>query len=188
MLKQPFYRRIDADLELKLIMEQDAPTLFYLIDTNRAYLSQWLPWIEATQTVQDELAFIRSAQTQFQNNETISCTIWFQGQIVGTIGYHPFNWIKRSVEIGYWLAAQFQGKGIMTKACQELITYAFDDLHFDKVEIRCALDNIRSSAIPQRLHFHQEGIIHEGEWHKDHYIDLRLYALLASEWKDTITS
>jgi ribosomal-protein-serine acetyltransferase len=183
MAKQPFYRRIDADLELKLITEQDAPTLFHLIETNRAYLRQWLPWIDATQTVHDELAFIRSAQTQFQANETISCSIWYQGQVVGTIGYHPFNRIKRSVEIGYWLAAQFQGNGIVTKACQALITYAFDELQLDKVEIRCAVDNIRSGAIPQRLGFRQEGIIHQGEWHHDHYVDLLLYSLVASEWK-----
>lgn len=183
MTKQPFYRRIDAELELKLLAEQDAPTLFHLIETNRAYLSQWLPWIEATQKVEDELAFIHSAQIQFQTNETISCSIWYQGRIVGTIGYHPFNWIKSSVEIGYWLAAQFQGYGIVTRACQELITYAFDELKLNKVEIRCGVDNIRSSAIPQRLGFRQESIIYDGEWHHDHYINLRLYGLLASEWK-----
>jgi ribosomal-protein-serine acetyltransferase len=187
MTKQPFYKKIDADLELKLVDELDAPTLFQLIETNRTYLSQWLPWIEATQRVDDELAFIRSAQIQFQTNETISCSIWYQGQIVGTIGYHPFNWVKRSVEIGYWLAAQFQGHGIVTRACQALITYAFDELQLNKVEIRCGVDNIRSCAIPQRLGFRQEGIIHEGEWHHDHYIDLRLYGLLASEWKYKVT-
>src|SRR5258708_34847401 len=80
MTKQPFYKKIDADLELKLVDEQDAPTLFQLIETNRTYLSQWLPWIEATQRIDDELAFIRSVQIQFQTNETISCSIWYQGQ------------------------------------------------------------------------------------------------------------
>jgi ribosomal-protein-serine acetyltransferase len=186
MVKRPFYIRVDSEVELKLVAEQDAFTLFQLIDANRTYLRQWLPWIDATQTADDELAFIRSARAQFQANENISCSIWYQRQLVGTIGYHPFNQLNRSVEIGYWLAAQFQGKGIMTKACRAFVVYAFDELQFNKVEIRCAVDNARSCAIPQRLGFQQEGIIRQAEWHYDHYLDLRLYGLLATEWKQQI--
>jgi ribosomal-protein-serine acetyltransferase len=187
MQKRPLYIRIDDVTELKLLIEQDAPAIFHLIDTNRKHLRAWLPWIDYTQSVEDEKVFIRSTLAQYQEQRSITCTIWYKGEIAGTIGYHPFDWANRKVEIGYWLAAQFQGQGLMTKACQTMIAYAFKELRLNKVEIRCATSNTRSCAIPIRLGFTQEGIIRQAEWLYTHYVDLRLYGLLVDEWKQLQT-
>jgi ribosomal-protein-serine acetyltransferase len=62
------------------------------------------------------------------------------------------------------------------------VTYAFDQYHLNKVEILCATGNTRSRAIPERLGFTQEGIIRQGERFHDHYNDLVVYGMLASEW------
>jgi ribosomal-protein-serine acetyltransferase len=86
------------------------------------------------------------------------------------------------VEIGYWLAAPFQGRGIMTRACRAMVAYAFDTLRLQKVVIRCALGNTRSCAIPQRLGFKHEGIARQAEWLYDHFVDLNLFGMLASNW------
>ena len=94
----------------------------------------------------------------------------------------------RRVELGYWLAQPYQGKGLMTRACQTLITYAFSELKMNKVEIRCATGNTASAAIPQRLGFTQEGIIRQAEWLYDHYVDLSLFGLLESEWRQQRTA
>ncbi|GER87780.1 ribosomal-protein-serine acetyltransferase [Dictyobacter vulcani] len=183
MTRKPFQMKLDESLELKSVAERDARALFQLVDTNRLYLRQWLPWIDYTQTVEDELAYIRSVTMQFQDNQSISCAILYKGSIAGTISYHPIDWANRKVEIGYWLGAQFQGKGLMSAACKALTAYAFENLKLNKVEIRCATGNIRSCAIPQRLGFVEEGTIRQAEWLYDHFVDLRLYGLLVSEWK-----
>ncbi|HEV2660378.1 MAG TPA: GNAT family protein, partial [Ktedonobacteraceae bacterium] len=96
--------------------------------------------------------------------------------------YHPIDRTKSQVEIGYWLAAPFQGKGIMTKACRVMVDYAFTRLGVQKVVIRCALGNTRSCAIPQRLGFQHEGIVKQGEWLYDHFVDLNVFGMLASDW------
>lgn len=70
----------------------------------------------------------------------------------------------------------------MTRACQAMITYAFHTMKLNKVEIRCATENVRSRAIPERLGFKEEGLIRQAEWLYDHYVDLVVYGLLASEW------
>ncbi|GCF06676.1 GNAT family N-acetyltransferase [Dictyobacter arantiisoli] len=183
MVKKAFYLRIDDDIELKLPDERDATALFQLIDTNRAYLRQWLPWVDYTKAEEDERAFIRICNSQFQDNQNITCAIWYRNQIVGSIAYHLFDWANRKVEIGYWIAEPYQGKGIMTKSCQALIAYAFDELKLNKVEIRAAIDNHRSAAIPQRLGFVQEGVIREAERLNNRYIGLRLFGLLEREWR-----
>src|SRR5438309_11769638 len=112
--------RIDDDMNLRLYEERHAGVLFKLIDQNRAYLRVWMPWLDYEQSAEDSKAFIRESLRQFAENEGFQTGIWYQGQLIGGIGYHAVNWITRKVEIGYWLAEAFQGKGLMTKACRTL--------------------------------------------------------------------
>ena len=175
--------RIDEETELRIYEERHAREVAELVDQNRAYLRQWLPWIDNSRTIEDSRAFIRSSLQQFAQNEGFQTGIWYKGKLVGGIGYHSIDWIDRKVEIGYWLSESFQGKGLMTKACRTLITYAFTELGLNKVEIHCATENIRSCAIPKRLGFTQEGILRDAEWLYDHYVNTVVYGLLAREWQ-----
>ena len=45
---------VDDDTELRLLEERHTDELFAVVDKNRAYLREWLPWLDATQTVEDE--------------------------------------------------------------------------------------------------------------------------------------
>ena len=175
--------RIDDDTELRIYEERHAQELFDLVDRNRRYLREWLPWLDYETSVEDSKAFIKNALQQFANNEGFQMGIWYRGKLAGGIGYHQIDWANRKVEIGYWLGESFQGKGLMTKACRMLVTYAFKELGLNKVEIHCATGNIRSCAIPKRLGFTQEGILRDGEWLYDHFVDLVVYGMFAREWQ-----
>lgn len=180
---QPLNIQLDVDTVVRMIAEQDAQPLFELIDQNRAHLRQWLPWLDTTRTVEDELAFIYNMYLQFQERKGFTCAIWYKGRPAGTIGCHSIDWQERKVEIGYLLGAQFQGKGLMTKVCRQMVTHAFEQMQLNRVEIRCAVENTRSRAIPLRLGFTEEGIIRQAEWLYDHYVDLVLYSMLAHQWR-----
>jgi ribosomal-protein-serine acetyltransferase len=176
--------RIDAEMELRIYEERHAHEVAALVDQNRAYLRQWLPWIDYSRTVEDSRAFIRSSLQQFAQNEGFQTGIWYRDTLAGVIGYQSINWADRKVEIGYWLAEAFQGKGLMTRACRTLVTYAFTELGLNKVQIECASENIRSCAIPKRLGFIQEGVLRDGEWINDRFVDLVVYGMLAREWQN----
>ena len=175
--------RIDDDMVLRIYEERHAQEVAKLVDQNRVYLRQWLPWVDDSRTVEDSKAFIRSSLQQFTQNEGFQMGIWSGETFAGGIGYHQIDWIDRKVEIGYWLGEAFQGKGLMTKACRTLITYAFTELGLNRVEIHCAAENIRSCAIPKRLGFTQEGILRDAQWLYDRYVDMVVYGLLAREWQ-----
>lgn len=53
-----------------------------------------------------------------------------------------------------------------------LVKYLFEDLDLHRIEIRVAVNNLKSIAIPTRLGFEQEGIKPDGQWLYDHYEDL----------------
>jgi len=178
-----FSLTVDNEIELCLLEERHAEDLFALVDKNRAYLRQWLPWLDLNTTPKDSRNFIKSALEQFANNQGLQPTIFYRGRLVGMTGYHRFDWNNRACSIGYWLDADMQGRGIVTRVCRFLTDYAFNELGMNRVEIRCAVGNHRSRAIPKKLGFQQEGVIRQGEWLYDHFVDHYIYGMLASEWQ-----
>jgi ribosomal-protein-serine acetyltransferase len=85
-------------------------------------------------------------------------------------------------EIGYWIDGDAEGKGLAIEACRSIIAYAFSDLGLRRVQIRCANENHRSRAIPEKLGFREEGIIRQCERLRDRTVDLVIYGMLSEEW------
>ena len=177
-----FCLTVGNDIKLCLCEERHAAELFALVDANRIYLRQWLPWLDANASADDTRRFIKGALEQFAGNNGFQTAIVFKGQIVGMIGYHNIDWPNRSAGVGYWLAADFQGQGIISRACRFLTNYAFTALGLNRVEIRCAVGNHQSRAIPERLGFTTEGTIRQAEWLYDHFVDHIVYGMLKDEW------
>lgn len=173
---------VDSGLTLKSLELREAEPLLLLVDANRPYLRRWLPWLDMTKDIDEMIAFVESALRQHTSGLGFQAGVWCAGELAGVIGYHHLEWANRSTCAGYWLAEQYQGRGIMTKACKAIVEYAFDDWRLNRVEIRCAMENIKSRAIPERLGFKAEGVLHEAEWLYDHYVDHVVYGMLAKQW------
>ncbi|SFA53513.1 ribosomal-protein-serine acetyltransferase [Parageobacillus thermantarcticus] len=178
-----FIHRLDDESWLKLLTAEDAEALFALIDSCRPHLRKWLPWVDWTQTAEDSKAFIAGGLQKFAAGSGFEAGIWHKGQLAGVIGIHYIDHANKKTSIGYWLGEQFQGIGLMTKACKAFVDYAFHELKLHRVEIRCAVENKKSRAIPERLGFTNEGTIREAEWLYDHFVDHVVYGMLAREWK-----
>jgi len=174
--------QVEDGLYLKSLEVADSEVLLPLVDGNRAYLREWLPWLDMTRTIDEMIAFVDSAIRQQSAGLGFQAGIWSRNQIVGVIGYHHLEWANRSTCIGYWLGEVFQHRGIMTKACRTLVEYAFEDWHLNRIEIRCAVGNMKSRAIPERLGFRSEGTLRDAEWLYDHFVDHVVYGMLAGEW------
>lgn len=50
--------KIDDELKLDKVKIDDAEELFKLVDQNRSHLSKWLPWVDKTKTLEDEIKFV----------------------------------------------------------------------------------------------------------------------------------
>jgi ribosomal-protein-serine acetyltransferase len=81
------------------------------------------------------------------------------------------------------LGEEYQGHGIVTKACRTLVDYAFYEYKLNRIQIRCATGNKKSCAIIERLGFNREGTNRQAEFLYDHYVDLNVYSMTADEWK-----
>lgn len=171
---------ITDDVYVRLLDETDARELHGLIETNRTYLARWLPWAES-QAFEDTLGFIHRTRSQLADNDGFQAAIVIEERIVGMIGYHGVDWGNRSTRIGYWLDEGQQGRGTMTAAVRLLADHALSAWGLNRVEIRAAVENRRSRAIPERLGFDQEGTLRQAELIDGRYLDSVLYGMLKAE-------
>ncbi|WP_238933475.1 GNAT family N-acetyltransferase [Brevibacillus choshinensis] len=181
--------RMTENSFLKQLEPADAGEMFWLTDTNRSYLKEWLPWLDYTKKVQDTAHFINMTVNQHNNNQGTHYGIWYDGRLAGTLGVHNIDWINKKTSIGYWLGAQFQGKGLMTSAVATYIDrLIFGSWDLEKVTIQAATENHKSRSIPERLGFHLEGILRRNEFLYDHFVDHATYSLLREEWAELKSS
>jgi ribosomal-protein-serine acetyltransferase len=177
-----FYLLVKPGLELRQFEMRDAPTVFAAVERNRAYLREWLPWVDRAHTADDIRDYIATRLEQLQANNGPTAAIWLDGVIVGAVGCHPIDWNNRNCSIGYWLDASQQAKGIMSRCVTAFVAYLFDEFGLHRVTIQCATGNQKSCAIPERLGFRREGVLHEAEWVNDRWVDLIVWSALAHEW------
>ncbi|MCM3490269.1 GNAT family N-acetyltransferase [Alkalihalophilus marmarensis] len=177
-----FYHYIREDLALKLVAVQDVEETFQLVDRNRAYLKEWLPWVDYSKTAEDTKSFVLANLKNYAEQKSLTTYIVYNKQIAGIVSFNTIDWNNKSVSIGYWIGQEFQGNGIVYDAVKALTNHAFHDLGLNRVEIRAAVQNEKSRAVAERLGFTQEGIVRETEWLYDHYVDHVIYSMLRRDW------
>ena len=172
---------LSEGVQLRSLTEADVKELYALIEANRSYLAPWMPWA-AGQTLDGTAEFVRKSIKQEADDDGFQVAVVVDGAIAGVLG-HEIDRENRTTTIGYWLAEDQQGRGLMTAAVERLLEHAFDELRLNRVGIEVAPNNRRSRALAERLGFREEGVLREAErFADDDYRDLVLYSMLASEW------
>lgn len=175
--------KISASLSLHLLEESMAEEIFNLVDSNRAHLGEWLPWVEKTLSPADSLAFIRNTQERYLKGETEIFLLRQAGKAVGTAGFHDLNSEKVHTQIGYWLAESAQGQGLMQAAVQLLVAHFFEHYQRDCIEIHCNSLNRRSQNVALRLGFsHQKTMMAETRGSTDITM-FEVFMLTRTEWQ-----
>jgi [ribosomal protein S5]-alanine N-acetyltransferase len=96
------------------------------------------------------------------------------GITLGAIRYG----VAKSGQIGYWMGADFAGRGYMQEAVRALSEFAFDRLNLHRLEAACIPSNARSIRVLEKTGFSREGLLKSylkinGEW-QDHLLFSRI--------------
>ena len=178
-----FHRTVAPGIEMRQFQPADAETVFAVVDRNRMHLRQWLPWVDSSHSPEDIRQFIGRVVAQFEADLGPNTGIWVDGVFAGNVGCHPIDWANRSCSVGYWIDAAQQGKGVITVCCAAMLEYLFEESRLHRVEIRCGTGNTRSCAIPERLGFTREGLLHGAEWVNDRWVDLLVWGITEEQWR-----
>lgn len=183
-----FTLKVDKEIELQLFQPHHAQKLFQLVEDNREHLDEWLPWVENMTSPYQFESIIPIWLQQFSENNGFNAGIVYKNMLVGSIGLTQIDWFTRQTSIGYYLAKNAEGYGVMTRSVQAIMNNAFFDLGLNRVEIRCGEGNTKSRAIPERLGFVKEGIIREGEQLHNRFHHLIVYGMLSRDWNGSLHS
>ncbi len=179
-----FSYQVDENLTLALPQEHHAEEITKVVRENLEELKLWMPWAKDDYSVDSAREFIKFNLSEFARNGSFGASVLLEEKFVGGIGFHNLDLRNKSTHIGYWLAREAQGKGIMTRCCRVLFDYLFDDLRLNRIQINCNIENTKSRAIPERLGFQLEGIHRQVEWLHDSFRDWAIYAMLEEDWKN----
>lgn len=122
----------------------------------------------------------------FMENEVWAIVDIASAKLIGSIGFEPDK--RRpgieSRELGYSLAKDFWGKGLMTEAAREIIRYGFEEMNLEIIAICTGPDNSRSARVIEKCGFKYEGTerycykVFDGSIR-----DSKCFSLLRSEWE-----
>ncbi len=176
--------KVDAEIELKKLTKTDTKEIFETIDNQREYLGRWLPFVAFTKKITDTEKFVDSVVNAKEEAFEYVFVIRKYHEFVGLIGFKNTDRLNKKTEIGYWLSQKFQKQGIITKSLEKLCTFAFEKQKMNRIQIKCAIENIASKNISKRLNFKFEGIERQGELlPRNGFTDLEVYSKLKSDEK-----
>ena len=102
--------------------------------------------------------------------------------VVGTCLLFRYDQASARAEIGYALAREWWGRGIMREALSALIGHAFGACELHRVEAEVDPDNRPSNAVLASLGFTCEGRLRQRWVAKGRRYDTHVYGLLREEW------
>jgi RimJ/RimL family protein N-acetyltransferase len=106
------------------------------------------------------------------------------GEAAGGIGIHPQDDIHRkNAELGYWLAEPFWGRGIMTNAVSQMVSFAFNTYDIDRIFARPFGTNKASQRVLEKAGFTFEGKFEKALYKNGEYIDELIYSIRRKDWK-----
>lgn len=106
--------------------------------------------------------------------------------ICGSTSLGNISFYDRRAEIGWsWLAPQFQGTGINKHAKFMLLSFCFDILKFERVEVKTDVLNLRARAALKKIGMTEEGVLRSHTlMHSGRRRDTIYYSILRTEWPE----
>lgn len=132
-------------------------------------------------TVQDGKEFI-SAMLSADENETFAFAITVDNMVLGSIGiFRQGNIHRQTAELGYYIAEEYWGKGIMTEAVKQICEYVFANSDIIRIYAEPFAYNIASCRVLEKVGFQYEGTLRSNAVKNSKVIDMKMYSLLKEE-------
>ena len=132
-------------------------------------------------TLADAEAFIDGCAAA-DENAALCCAIELDGQAAGSIGlFRGSDIYRKNAEIGYWLAEEYWGRGVMTDAVRRVCAEGFQRWDIARIYAEPFADNAASRRVLEKACFTCEGTMRRGAYKNGAYRDWCMYALLRED-------
>ncbi len=164
-------------LLLRRLTPDDAEDIFaYASDPEVTKYMMWSPH----KSLDESLTFIASAMERYKIGSPAPWAIVLKAEnkVVGTCDFISWYPDHGRSEIGYALSRLYWGKGLMTEAAREIISYGFDVKGVNRIQAMCEIPNIGSARVMEKVGMSFEGILREYMIQHGQFRDMKLYAIV----------
>ncbi len=132
-------------------------------------------------TEKDGKEFI-STMLAASENDTFAFAITVNGKVIGSIGaFRQTNIHNKTAELGYYIAEEYWGKGIMTEAVKQLCDYVFSHTDIIRIYAEPFSYNIGSCRVLEKAGFQYEGTLRSNALKNGNVLDMKIYSKLRTE-------
>lgn len=136
-------------------------------------------------TEQDGEEYI-SAMMSADENDTFAFAVTMDDKVIGSIGvFRQSNIHRQTAELGYYLAEEYWGKGIMTDAVKQICAYVFSGSDIIRIYAEPFSHNIASCRVLEKAGFLYEGTLKCNAVKHGEILDMKMYALLKKKECET---
>lgn len=123
-----------------------------------------------------------SAMLSAKEDETFAFAIVADGKVIGSIGcFRQGNIHRRTAELGYYIAEEYWGRGIMTEAVMQICQYVFSRSDILRIYAEPFAYNAASCRVLEKAGFQYEGTLRSNAVKNGEVVDMRMYSLLKTE-------
>jgi RimJ/RimL family protein N-acetyltransferase len=115
----------------------------------------------------------------------LAITLKHDNILVGDCGLHFPADVHQQVEIGITLSPLFQGMGYASETLKTIMGFVFDTLGKHRLYGSADGRNKASLALMERIGMRREAYFRQSYWAKGEWTDDVVYAILATEWKES---
>ena len=123
-----------------------------------------------------------SAMLSADENETFAFAITVDGKVIGSIGvFRQENIHRQTAELGYYIAEEYWGRGIMTEAVRQICEYVFGKSDIIRIYAEPFAYNTASCKVLEKAGFQYEGTLRNNAVKNGNVIDMKMYSLLKAD-------
>lgn len=138
-------------------------------------LRDGLPYPYTKQDGQDFISDMLSAD----ENEVFAFAVTVDDKVIGSIGvFRQSNIHRQTAELGYYIAEECWGKGIMTEAVKQICEYVFTKSDIIRIYAEPFAHNIASCRVLEKAGFQYEGTLRKNAVKNGTVVDMKMYSKL----------
>ncbi|MEU2671640.1 GNAT family protein [Streptomyces sp. NPDC007164] len=152
------------------------------IDRARPHVDPWIPWATFSTDRASATAVLQRYADKQAGDAARIYGIWLDGTLVGGVMFTRFDSTSGVCEVGCWLEAAGEGRGLVTRACRALLDWAFTERGMSRAEWWVWSGNTRSVEVARRLGMTRDGVLRKHTEYQGERRDIEVWSVLAEEW------
>jgi len=137
--------------------DEDAPQFVAAVRESTASVGLWMPWCHPDYSLDEALAWFALCRSNMENRLAWDVGIFSAHETTGGasvfhggIGINQISRLYNYGNLGYWIRASSQGRGLAARAARMMARYGFGELGLTRLEIVAIEDNHASRRTAEK--------------------------------------